>query len=333
MNVAIFGPSTLAGENLFELLDAHDLKVERLRLYDREDEAGRALMFRGSSVRVKPIESAEIESDLDVAFLCDPDLDSAQLTRIKASGALLIDLFPSRQSDAVLIVPEVNGEKLSSIQRGDVVGCPDAASIAAAMALAPLQADYQVLRLNAVAMQSAASLGHKGVEALAAETARLLNGRDAEASLFATQYAFNLVPQVGALDGTGFSDVERRFAIEVRELLDDDQIEIVVNVLQLPIFYGVAVTLQAETAHPVDLERAASLFGKAPGLSLNRSADPVTPVGSAAGNDLVHVDRLRLEEGGDCAFGICAVTDNLRKGSALNAIQIADSWQKQRCSQ
>ncbi|MBV1786548.1 hypothetical protein KQ940_00590 [Marinobacterium sp. D7] len=332
MNVAIVGPSTLTGENLFELLDGHALEVERLRLYDREDEAGRSLMFRGSAVRVRPIETTDIESDLDVVFLCDPDLDPAQLARIKGSGALLIDLFPARQSEAVLIVPEVNGDKLADIRRGDVLGCPDAASIAAAMALAPLQADYQVLRLNAVAMQSAASLGHQGVEALAAETARLLNGRDAEATLFSTQYAFNLMPQVGVLDSEGFSEVERRFATEVRALLDDDQIEIVVNVLQLPIFYGVAVTLQAETAHPVDLEHAASLLGKAPGLQMNRSTNPVTPVGSAAGNDLVHLDRLRLEEGGDCAFGICAVTDNLRKGGALNAIQIADGWQKQHCS-
>jgi len=329
VNVAIVGPSTLTGENLFELLGDHPLEVGRLRLYDREEEAGRSLMFRGSAVRVKPIETSDIESDLDIAFLCDPDLEPAQLARIKGSGALLIDLFPARQDEAVLIVPEVNGDKLAIIGRGDVVGCPDASSIAAAMALAPMQREFQLLRLNAVALQSAASLGHVGVEALAAETARLLNGRDAEPTLFPFQYAFNLLPQVGKLDSVGLSAVERRFMTEVRDLLDDEQIEIVVNVLQLPIFYGVTLMLQAETAQPVDLDRAAALLEKSPGLGMSRGADPITPVGTAAGNDLVHIGRLRLEEGVDSAFGICAVTDNLRKGSALNAIHIAECWQKQ----
>ncbi|KEA63826.1 Aspartate-semialdehyde dehydrogenase [Marinobacterium lacunae] len=329
MNVAIFGPSTLTGENLFELLDGHDLKVDRLSLYDREDEAGRALMFRGSSTRVRPQETAELGSDLDLVFLCDAEMDKDQLERINNCGALVIDLFPARQSEPVLIVPEVNGDKLATVKRGDVVGCPDASSIAAAMALAPMQKEYQLLRLNVVALQSAAALGHQGVEALASETARLLNGRDAEASLFDSQYAFNLIPQVGKTDAQGFTVLEHRFVSEVKELLNDDEMEIVVNVLQLPIFYGVAVMMQAETAHPVDLAAASSALEKFSGIELNRGNKPVTPVGTAAGHDQVYVDRLRLEPGVENAFGMCAVTDNLRKGGALNAIQIAQSWQKQ----
>lgn len=328
VNVAIVGPSTLAGENLFELLDGHDLKVDRLWLYDREEEAGRSLMFRGSSVRVKPLETTDIEPGLDIAFLCDESTEPEYLARIAASGALVIDLFPARRKEVSLIVPELNGSKLDDVKRGDVVGCPDASSIAAAMALAPMQCEYQLLRINAVSLQSAAALGHEGVEALASETARLLNGRDAEAKLFPVQYAFNLIPQVGVLDETGFSAVERRFAKEVRELLDDEQLEIVVNVMQLPIFYGVAVMLQAETAQAIDLGRAAELFAAADGVSMDRGKEPVTPVGRAAGSDQVHVSRLRIEEGADSAFGICAVTDNLRKGSALNAVQIAECWQK-----
>lgn len=324
MNVAIIGVSTLTGEHLFEILDSRELAVDTLSLFDSADEAGRSLMFRNHSVRIQPLESAE-PAAVDILFVCDETLEPAALEPFR--GALMIDLFPARFEDAILIVPEVNGERLAQVELGSVIGSPAPAVVTAAMALAPLQREYQLLRLNAVALQSAAELGRAGVEALAAETVRLLNGRDAEPSLLPAQFAFNLFPQIGALDNSGLSAAERRFAQELRQVLDDDQIEIVVNVLQLPMFYGVALTLQAETQHEVDLEAAARCFAKAEGVSLAQGDKPVTPVGTANGNDLVHLTRLRLEEDNPGGFGLCAMTDNLRKGSALNAVQIAEQWQ------
>lgn len=326
MNVAIIGVSTLAGENLLEILDSRELAVDQLKLFDSADEIGRSLMFRGRSVRLQALESAD-PSAIDVLFVCDEGLAPEALEPFRDAGALLIDLYPSRFDEALLVVPEVNADRLTQVEKGAVIGSPSPAVVTAAMALAPLQNEYQLLRLNAVALQSAADLGRAGVEALAAETARLLNGRDAEPSLLSTQFAFNLIPQTGPLDEAGVSQAERRFVQELREVLDDDQIEIVVNVLQLPMFYGVALTLQAETQLEVDLDEAARLFAKAEGISLARGDKPVTPVGSANGNDLVHLTRLRLEADNASGFGLCAMTDNLRKGSALNAVQIAERWQ------
>lgn len=326
MNVAIIGVSTLAGENLLEILDSRELVVDGLSLFDSADEAGRSLMFRGRSVRVQALESAD-PAAIDILFVCDQGLAPEVLEPFRSAGALLIDLYPSRFDEALLVVPEVNADRLSQVEKGDVVGSPSPAVVTAAMALAPLQHEYQLLRLNAVALQSAADLGRAGVEALATETARLLNGRDAEPSLLSTQLAFNLIPQTGELDETGVSAAERRFVQELREVLGDDQIEIVVNVLQLPMFYGVTLTLQAETQLAVDLDAVARVFAKAEGVSLAQGTKPTTPVSSANGNDLVHLTRLRLEADNPSGFGLCAMTDNLRKGSALNAVQIAERWQ------
>lgn len=326
VNVAIVGVSTLTGENLLEILDARELAVDQLFLFDSADEAGRSLMFRNRSVRIRALDTAE-PSEIGILFVCDDTLAPAAIEPFRAAGALVIDLFPARFEDALLVVPEINGDSLAQAERGSVVGSPAPAVVAAAMALAPLQREYQLLRLNAVALQSAAELGRAGVEALAAETVRLLNGRDAEPSLLPAQFAFNLIPQTGELDETGVSAAERRFVQELREVLGDEEIEIVVNVLQLPMFYGVTVTLQAETQLDVDLDEAARLFNRADGVSLVQGDKPVTPVGTANGNDLVHLTRLRLEAENPSGFGLCAMTDNLRKGSALNAVQIVERWQ------
>jgi aspartate-semialdehyde dehydrogenase len=333
VNVTIIGVSTLSGENLLQILDERDLTVDRLRLFDKTDEAGRTLMFRGKSTKVASYEETELGQDADILFLADLELPEAVLKAAQGSGALVIDLFPARQSGAVLVVPEVNGAVLADVGRGEVVGSPAPASVAAALALAPLQAEYQVLRLNAFVVQSATALEHAGVEALAGETARLLNGRDAEAKLFQDQYAFNLVPQPGDKNLGGVSAAEARFVIELRELLRDEQIEIVVNVIQAPIFYGVMVTLQAETQQDVDLEAAGRLLTRADGLRLIPAGKVATPVGTAVGNDWVHLSGLRLDPENASGFGVYAMTDNLRKGSALNAVQIAEQWQKAQVGQ
>lgn len=328
MNVAIIGVSTLTGESLLEILDDRELQVDKLYLFDQPDEAGRALMYKGRSVRVKALEQDSFEAGLDIVFLCDPALEASQLKYLSTLNALVIDLYPSRQDDLPVYVPEINGAGLSEVARGEVIGSPSAAAIAAALALAPLQAEYQVLKLNAFVMQSAAELGRAGIEALASETARLLNGRDAEAKLLPVQYAFNVFPQSGEVAEDGLSQPERCFVSEVKKVLGDEDLEVVVHVAQVPSFYGVSVMMQAETARPVDLEQGQRLLTKADSVILGNGRKPVTPVGSAVGSDQVHVSRLRLEADSDSCFGLCAVTDSLRKGSALNAVQIAEHWQK-----
>ncbi|WP_432694913.1 Asd/ArgC dimerization domain-containing protein [Marinobacterium sp. YM272] len=328
MNVAIIGVSTLTGENLLEILDGREFQIDSLKLFDQPDEAGRALMYKGRSVRVKVFEPEVLEDDLDIIFLCDPALDETQLKQAADCPALVIDLYPARQAAVPVFVPEINGAGLADIAPGAVVGSPTPAAVVAALALAPLQSEYQLLKLNAFVMQSAAELGRAGVEALAAETARLLNGLEAEAKFFPVQYAFNVLPQSGELGEDGLSQPERRFVSELKELFNDEDLEVVVHVAQVPSFYGVNLMMQAETARPVDLEQGCRLLSKADSVILGSDRKPVTAVGSAVGSDQVHVSRLRLEADSDSCFGLCAVTDNLRKGSALNAVQIAEHWHK-----
>ena len=136
MNVAIIGVSTLTGENLLEILDAREFQVDTLKLFDQPDEAGRALMYKGRSVRVKALEAANVESGLDIVFLCDPELSEDQLGLVTGSGALVIDLFPARQQNAPVFVPEVNGAALADVKPGDIIASPGAAAIAAALSLA-----------------------------------------------------------------------------------------------------------------------------------------------------------------------------------------------------
>ncbi len=330
MNIAIIGVSTLAGENLFEILEASELPVEQLFLLDNDDEVGRTLMFKGHSVRIRGLEAFAFEQ-VALAFVCDPAFSVQQLQPARAAGVQLIDLFPARfGADAALVIPEVNPQVVDEVEAGRVLGSPSAAAVASALALAPLQQQYQLLRLHLVVMQSAAELGRPGVEALAAETTRLLNGRDPEAGYLPAQFAFNLIPQSGQVQKDGYTDSELRLIDEVRELLGDEQIEVLSSVVQLPIFYGVSVLVQAETQQAIELDEAERVLRAQPGLALAQGGEVCTPVNTAAGSDNVHLSRFRLEPGNASGFALCAVTDNLRKGSALNAVQIAQLWMEKR---
>lgn len=322
--VAVTGVSTLLGENLLEILESRAFPVARLLLADPGEVVGRSVMFSGHATRVVSADTADF-SGVELVFNCQPgalpeQFSSGQL----AENVCVIDLCPDIEAaqTAACVIPEVNPELISSGRSGYYVS-PLPAVVAVAAVLASLHQRFKLLRLNIVSLSSVAEAGKKGVEALASETAKLLNGRDAEASFFGQQIAFNLLPLTGQVTDSGLTDTETQIVTQLRRVLNDDQLELVVSSLQLPLFYGQNVVLHAECQLPVDLNEAELLLRQAKGV--NCIADQMcSAVTHAAGQDDVFVSRLRTEPNNDCGLMLFAVTDSMRKGGALNAIQIAE---------
>jgi len=208
LNIALLGPATLVGEKLLELLDASGLEIEALTLFEPEDQSGRSLMFRGHAHRTRMLSAFDAAAH-SLVFVCEPELPPECTQALLSASGRVVDLYPQRYSadQVFLAVPELNGDELASLDPGRVIGIPNSATIAAALALAPLHRSLQVLKANLVVLSPVSSAGRSGVEALAAETARLLNGREAEVGHFGQQIAFNLIPQVGALLENGCTDV------------------------------------------------------------------------------------------------------------------------------
>jgi len=325
--IAVLGATSLLGENLLEILGDRKFPASSVRLADSDDKEARGVMFAGHAVRITTLSKLDL-SGVKILFNCMPGGLTAEMqAQMSAQAGFVIDLTSSVDSaQAHCAVPEVNPDVLDSVASGSVICSPGAAVVAASVALAVLHRRYQILRLNVTSLCSVAHAGHDGIKALAGETARLLNGRDAEPEYFSRQVAFNLLPQTGEIQDSGYTLNEWQLADQLRELLADDQLEIAVSELQIPLFYGQAVVVHAETQHRVELDEMRQLLGEAAGVYLARlDEEPLTPVSTAAGKDEVFISRLRVDRDSANGFSLCALTDNLRKGGALNAVQIAES--------
>ena len=318
--VAITGVSSLLGENLLEILDSRQFPVTKLVLTDPGTVVGRSVMFAGHANRVISVDDADL-TDVDVLFNCHPEGLPKDFTTAQLTGKLkVIDLCPSVDLKFPCIVPEVNADEISS---SPYLISPAAAAVVSAMALHTLHQRYKILRLNLVSLCSVAEAGKKGVEALASETAKLLNGRDPEASFFGQQIAFNLIPFTGTIESTGRTDSEDKIVSQLQHLLGDEGLEIAATAVQLPLFHGQNVILHAECQFPVDINDAQLLLSKVTGVRcvIDQNYSVIT---DAAGQDEVFISRLRAEAGNNSGIMLSALSDSLRKGGALNAVQIAE---------
>jgi len=321
--VAVVGASTLLGENLLEILADRNFPVTDIRLADVGEITERSVMFKGHATRIRSLEKTNL-AGVGILFNCKPEgLTKQDLQQLLNEKVTVIDLCPSYDADlSHCWIPSIGNQDAATMCHEYIVS-PSSAAIVTAMALSALNEKYKVLRLNLTCLNSVAEAGRDGVEALALEASRLLNGRPAEGEYFGQQIAFNILPAAGPLSATGESLEEQSLVSQVQSLLKDDQLEIMVSALQVPLFYGQCVVVHAECQHPVDLDHAAEILGKVPDLTFSKS-ELYSPVTHAAGQDGVFVSRLRIESNSATGFALCAVTDNLRKGGALNAVQIAE---------
>ncbi|MBV0931920.1 Asd/ArgC dimerization domain-containing protein [Marinobacterium weihaiense] len=325
LNVALIGPGTLKGEKLLELLDESSLDVGELSLFEEADAAGRSLMFRGHACRTRPLEDVSADTD-GLVFVCMEQLPSSIVEMLESlSAAQVIDLYPQRyQEPSLLVVPAINGELLGSIDSGRIIGVPGSATIAAALALAPLHQACELLKLNLTVLSAASEAGREGVEALATETARLLNGRDVDETFFARQIAFNLIPDVGAVQENGFTTLEQQVMQQLPAVLGAGDLELDVSAVRVPVFYGDMVVAQAETRQPLQLDEVQELMDRAKGVRFDRNArQAASLVNDVIGQDVVIINRIRPDASGESGFALHALSDDLGRGSALTAVEIA----------
>ena len=319
--VAITGVSSLLGENLLEILENRQFLVAKLILTDPGKVVGRSVMFAGHANRVISVDDADL-TDVDVLFNCHPKGLPKDFSPCHLTGKLkVIDLCPSADLEFPCIVPEINPDEIST---SPYLISPSPAAVVSAMALHALHQRYKILRLNLVSLCSVAEAGKKGVEALASETAKLLNGRDPEASYFGQQIAFNLIPFTGTIQSNGRTDSEETVVSQLQHLLGDSELEIAATAVQLPLFHGQQMILHAECQFPVNIEEAHSLVANTIGV-ISVTEQVYSVVADAVGENDVFISRFRAEEGNNSGIMLVALSDSLRKGGALNAVQIAES--------
>ncbi|MCU1736049.1 MULTISPECIES: aspartate-semialdehyde dehydrogenase [unclassified Pseudomonas] len=320
-DIAVIGATGTVGETLVQILEERDFPVANLHLLASSESAGHSVPFRGKNVRVREVDEFDFGKVQLVFFAAGPAVTISFAPRATAAGCTVIDL--SGALPAPQVVPEANPEVLATLGKPVQVGSPSAAATALAVVLAPLK-DLDIQRVTLTAALAVSSQGREAVTELARQTAELLNVRPLEPRFFDRQMAFNLLAQVGKPDAEGHVSLEKRLVSELRQLLSAPLLKISVTCIQAPVFFGDSYSVSLQTAGEVDLAAVNATLEAAAGIELVEAGDYPTAVGDAVGQDVVYVGRVRRGVDDPCELNLWLTADNVRKGAALNAVQLAE---------
>lgn len=325
INIALIGATGNVGETLVELLEEREFPVKDLHLLASSESAGQSLSFRGRQVRVRSLEAFDFSQVQLAFFAAGAEVTRACHERVLAAGCSLIDLsaaLPLEQAPCVL--PELGVEGLPALSKPWCVSAPTPSAVACALVLAALKPVLQPQRLNVTAMLSISTLGRSGVQELARQTAELLNARPLEPRVVDRQVAFNLLAQIGETDSQGHAQLEKRFAAELQQLLGMPGLPVAATCALAPVFFGDSLALGVQADADIDLAAVQQLLEAAQGIELVEAGDYPTAVGDAVGQDQLYVGRVRLGASDPGQLNLWIASDNVRKGAALNALQIAE---------
>ena len=329
VNVAIAGATGAVGQALIEILEERDFPVDQLFLLASGRSEGKRLQFRGKSVTVRRLDQFDFAAAQIGLFSAGGALSAEFAPKAAAAGCVVIDNTSKFrfEDDVPLVVPEVNAHRIGDYGKRNIIANPNCSTIQMLVALKPIYDAVGIERINVATYQAVSGAGAGGVRELAGQTAKLLNGKPIEAEVMPVQIAFNAVPQIDVFQDNGYTFEEMKMVRETRKLLEDDAIQVNPTCVRIPVFYGHSEAVYIETGEPITPERARLLLRNAPGVQLRDEPAPggyPTAVGEAAGKDPVYVGRIRQDLSRPNGLNLWVVSDNVRKGAALNSVQIAE---------
>jgi aspartate-semialdehyde dehydrogenase len=324
-DIAVVGATGTVGETIVQILEEREFPVAGLHLLASIESAGQSVPFRGRNVRVREVDEFDFSKARLAFFAAGPAISRSFVTRATAAGCSVIDLSGAFESaQAPLVVPEINADLLTADSTTHLIASPSPSATAVAMVLAPLRGLLDIQHVSVTACLAVSALGREGVSELARQTTELLNVRPLEPRFFDRQMAFNLLAQVGTPDEAGHVPLERRLVKELRELLGMPSLKVAACSVQVPVFFGDSFTVAVQAAGAVDIEGVNAALEAADGLELVEAGDYPTPVGDAVGQDAVYVGRVRSGIDDPTQLNLWVSCDNVRKGAALNAVQVAE---------
>ncbi|EFV1620592.1 aspartate-semialdehyde dehydrogenase [Salmonella enterica] len=324
-NIAILGATGAVGEALLETLAERQFPVGEIYALARHESAGEHLRFGGKSVIVQDAADFDWTQAQLAFFVAGAEASAAWIDDATNAGCLVIDssgLF-ALEPDVPLVVPEVNPYVLADYCNRNVIAVADSLTSQLLAALKPLIDQGGLSRIAVTSMLSASAQGKKAVDALAGQSAKLLNGIPIdEDDFFGRQLAFNMLPLLP--DREGSVRQERRIVDEVRKILQDDGVMISASVVQSPVFYGHAQMVSFEALRPLAAEEAREAFSRGEDIVLSEETDYPTQVGDASGNPQLSIGCVHNDYGMPEQIQFWSVADNVRFGGALMAVKIAE---------
>ena len=325
-SVAILGATGAVGEALIEILEERKFPVSELYLLASERSAGKHIQFRGKHLKVENVEDFDF-SVAEIGFFSAGGSVSEKYAPLAAdAGCVVIDNTSKfrYEENIPLIVPEVNAHRIDEFKNRNIIANPNCSTIQMMLALKPIHDEAGISRVNVATYQAVSGAGAGGVRELAAQTANLLNTKPIESKVMPVQIAFNAIPQIAEFMDNDYTLEEMKMVWETQKILESNEIQVNPTCVRVPVFYGHSEAIHIETVQTISKAKAEELLEAAPGVQLFRDNGYPTAVTEAAGQDPVYVGRVREDISCENGLNMWVVSDNVRKGAALNSIQIAE---------
>ena len=326
--VAVVGATGAVGEVMLSILAERKFPVGELVALASERSAGGEVKFGNRDVVVQDLATFD-PTGVDIAlFSAGGSISKEYAPRFAAAGAVVIDNSSAFRydDDVPLVVSEVNPEAAANRPRG-IIANPNCSTMQMMVALGPIHRKVGIERINVATYQSVSGAGRSGLEELGRQTGALLNFQQAEPERFQVQIAFNLIPHIDEFLDNGFTKEEMKLIWETRKILGDDSILVNPTAVRVPVFYGHSESVAIETRDKVTVAEARALLEQSPGVEVvdrHEAGGYPTPVTHASGTDAVYVGRIREDLSHPRGLNLWIVSDNVRKGAALNAVQLAE---------
>lgn len=328
-NVAVVGATGAVGEAMLSILEERKFPVNKIYPLASERSAGKRIMFNGKSVMIGNLADFDFSKANIGLFSAGGDLSAKFAPKAGDAGCVVIDNTSHFRydDDIPLVIPEVNPQAIAGYTRRNIIANPNCSTIQMLVALKPIYDAVGIKRISVATYQAVSGGGKAAIAELAKQTAELLNGREAEYKVLPRQIAFNALPHIDSFEDNGYTREEMKMNWETRKIFDDESIQISATCVRIPVFYGHSEAVQIETDKPISAQEVRELLVNAPGVTVideRKDGGYPTAVHESAGQDAVFVGRIRKDISFDNGINLWVVADNVRKGAALNSVQIAE---------
>ncbi len=328
-DVAVLGATGAVGEAMLSILAERKFPVRRVYALASSRSAGVQLDMGDRVLTVEDVADFDFARVQIGLFSAGASVSAEYAPKAVAAGCVVIDNTSQfrYEPDVPLVVPEVNPEAIGEYKRRGIIANPNCSTIQMVVALKPIYDAVGIERVNVCTYQSVSGTGKEAIEELSAQTAALMNGKPIEPSVYPVQIAFNVLPHIDEFQTNGYTKEEMKMVWETQKILGDKTIRVNPTTVRVPVFYGHSEAVHIETRRKLTADAARELLASAPGIEVvdeRQARGYPTAVTHSAGRDGVFVGRIREDISHPLGLNLWVVSDNVRKGAALNSIQIAE---------
>ena len=328
-DVAVVGATGAVGETMLSILAERKFPVGKVYALASSRSAGKRVEFGDTTLVVENLAEFDFSKVQIGLFSAGASISEEFAPKAAAAGCVVIDNTSQFRydDDIPLVVPEVNPHAVADYKKRGIIANPNCSTIQMLVVLKPIYDAVGIERINVATYQAVSGTGKEAIEELAGQTAKLLNGKPVECEVYPKQIAFNVLPQIDVFLENGYTKEEMKMVWETRKIFEDDSIMVNPTAVRVPVFYGHSEALHIETRKKITDQEAKELLSKADGVKVvdeRKDGGYPTAVTEGANNDASYVGRIREDISHERGLDMWVVSDNVRKGAALNSVQIAE---------